>query len=114
MALSTALAVSPTPDWMGRKPAGMSPRLQFGGEKIGHVFADARGGFGNGAEGTDFVRQVGFNNAGDFLRVDFNGGRADAVVGTKDGKRFAMGRVFRLVDVVKAAQRLADGTGSAR
>ena len=43
MALRTALAVSPTPDWMGRKDVGDEAALEFGGEEIGDVFADARG-----------------------------------------------------------------------
>ena len=63
----------------GQKARRDQPALQFGGEKIGHVFADARGRVGDGAERAAFIGLIGFDNAGDFLRVHFDHGRADAV-----------------------------------
>ena len=80
--------------------------LQFGSEETGHVFADARGGVGDGAEGAAFIGLIGFDDAGDFLRVHFDGGRADAVGGAKNGNGLAMRRVFGLVNVVEAPQRV--------
>jgi hypothetical protein len=90
MALSTALAVSPTPDWMGRKEE--SGRAAVRREKIRHVFANARRGLGCGAKDptssgwlVSTMPTIFFGSTLMTVR------RADAVVGRKDGHRFAMG-----------------------
>ena len=90
----------------GQEAGGDKAALEFGGQKIGDVFADARGGVGDGAEGAGFIGPIGFDDAGDFPRIHFDSGRADAVVGAKDGHGLAMGRVCGFVDVVEAAQGL--------
>ena len=78
---------------------------QFAGQKISHILTDLRRGLVRFAERAGFVRGIIEDQGDNFVWVDFNGGRADAVRGPENGQRIAIWRVLRLVNVVKAAQR---------
>ena len=103
MALSTALAVSPTPDWIGGIPLGIRPRSVLG-EKGGDVLPYTRGCGCTSAKEPISSGRFGFDHADDFFGIHLYDGRPDSVVGAEQGNGLAVGRVFRFVNVMESAQ----------
>ena len=89
----------------GQEALAHGAALEFGGEELGDVLADAARDLAGRIEGAGFVGEVGFDDAGDLGGIDLDEGLAGAVGGFVDRDRAAVRRIIRLVDVVHAEER---------